>query len=286
MNKRNIFMIALIVLISSTLIFANGNLEQSYSSIPIVAVSIAPLESIVHEIGGDNVEIVTVIPPGYSPESYETTPKTRALLSDADLFFGVGVPAEVSIKRILGDKTKAVDLGQKIATVIEPRKLGESNDPHIWLSIERVKILSQFVEEELSTLIPSQKNIFETNTKIFLNKLDVLEKRIEKQLSNIEVRSFFVYHPSLGYFADEYGLNMFALEDEGKPAESRSLSELIDLGKKEKIKLVLYQEGFSKRQVESFASEIGGKIRTFNPLTNNYIDMMENLANVFSEGLK
>ena len=50
-----------------------------------------------------------------------------------------------------------------------------------------------------------------------------------------------VFHPSFQYFANYFGLNMFALEEHGKEATAKSLANMVDFAKNHNIKAVFYQ---------------------------------------------
>jgi zinc transport system substrate-binding protein len=108
--------------------------------------------------------------------------------------------------------------------------------------------------------------------------LEALDKEISTLLEGKDQRTFLIFHPALGYFADDYGLEMLALEEEGKEADPKRIGELVDLAKSKGIKAVLTTEEISSKQVEAFAEEIGGEVIVVEVLGIDYIGSLKNVA--------
>ncbi|SRR6056297_1961281 len=255
-----------------------------------VAVSIVPQKTFVKAVAGERVEVITMIPPGYSPANY--APDTRQLMafSDASVYFTIGVPAEESniLPRIakLNQEVRIVPLEGIVNERYEPRYFsGGSIDPHIWLSPKRVIVMIEVIEETLSELMPDQSGFFKKNAADYIGKLETTDEVIKEKLSNIETQSFFVYHPSFGYFAQDYGLKMYAVEQNGKAPSPKRLSELIDLAGDQNIGVIFYQPEIDSRQTRIFASEIDGVAKEIDPLASNYIDNLLDMADTFLEYL-
>ncbi len=158
-------------------------------------------------------------------------------------------------------------------------------DPHIWLSPKRVKVMVEVIAEELSAVDTKNKAIYEKNAKAYIEKLDQLDRDIKDVLSPLKNKTFMIYHPSLGYFADDYGLEMIALEKDGKEATAKQLQAVIDKAKKENIKVIFYQAEIDSKQTETFAREIGGKVVQIEPLSPHYIENMGKIADTFKNVL-
>jgi zinc transport system substrate-binding protein len=102
---------------------------------------------------------------------------------------------------------------------------------------------------------------------------------------NSNASSFITYHPSFGYFAEEYGLTMYSLEEEGKEATVTHLQEIIDIAKEKNIHTVFYQAEVDSKQSEAFAAEIDGNAVELAPLAADYLDNMEEMAKKILEGM-
>lgn len=261
----------------------NGSLSAAAKK-PIVAVSIVPEQTFVKAVCGELAEVVTMIPPGNSPENYEPTAQLMEKFEKASLYFSIGVPTEKA--NILPNvrNIKVISLQDEVASVYPDRKFESGErDPHIWLSPKRVKIMIEAIAREMSKLDPNNTEAYNKNAKAYENSLDDIDKQIKTTLAGVQNKKFIVYHPAFGYIADDYGLTMYALEEEGKEATPQHLQDMINLAKKEKIKVIFYQEEIDSSQSKAFAEEIGGKTRKLSPLASDYIGNLKNMAETIAE---
>ncbi len=251
-----------------------------------VAVSIVPEATFVSEVAGDLVNIITVIPPGYSPESYEPSAKAMEDLSNADVYFAIGVPAEsVTILPHL-EEIYTVHLEQYVSDRYPDRMFAEdSRDPHIWLSIKRVVLMVEKIAIELSALDPDNEDTYMTNKDRFITELENVSSLLDTAFQNVTDTHFIVFHPSYGYFADEFGLEMISLEEDGKEATPQHLEEVIDLASLYDIHTVFYQAEIDSSQVEAFAEEINANMVMLDPLASDYLANILDMANLILEAL-
>ncbi len=281
----------LILLISAVFMLfcvSCGNNPDNNSGKKIIAVTIVPQATFVKAVCGDSFEIVTLIPPGGSPESYEPSPMVIRKFEKAEIFFRIGVPAEnTGSVADIPEKVKVVSLQEEVSKTY-PELLFEEGerDHHIWLSPKRVKIMIDVILRELSIIDPENAEIYNKNAQNYKNQLDVLDNEIKNIFKDIENPKFIAYHPAFGYFADEYDITMYALEEEGKEVTISRLKEMADLAKEEKIKVVFYQEETDSLRAKAFAEEIGGKAVMLSPLSGNYIDNLKTMAEKIAESMR
>ncbi len=273
-----------ILAIAITPIFANGQIEENEK--PVVAVSIVPQSTFVEKIAQDKVEVVTMIPKGSSPENYEPTPKQRIEFENADIYFSIGVPSEEhSILNMVADKTKVVDLSKEVEKVYPAILIGDSRDPHIWLSPKRVLLMIDKISEELSMLDSENEAFYKENAQAFKDELNEVIGKIETSLETVENRNFLVFHPAFSYFAQDFDLNMLSLEEEGKEVTPKSLVEMIDKAKALGIKNIYYQAEIAAEQSIAYGKELGGEAILLDPLSANYIENLEIMANTLKENM-
>jgi zinc transport system substrate-binding protein len=269
--------------------FLTANADAAEKTKLTVAVTIVPQKAFVEAVAGTNADIVVMIPPGFSPGNYEPKPKEMEAFSKAKLFFTIGVPTET--KNII---PKANDLGIKIIPLqVEVSKKYPDRefspgkrDPHMWLSPKRAKLMADIIARELGSLDPKNKAAYLKNAKKFSAEIDAVDANIKKTVKNAKNRKFIVFHPAYGYFADEYGLEMHALEKDGKEATPERLKDMIDFAKKEGIKTVFYQAEISSRQAKAFADEIGGQTIELAPLSGDYINNLKRMAEILGKTLR
>lgn len=294
MLKYNI-KISFIVLVLVILVTAgcgkSASDEPKNNSKMTVAVSIVPEATFVKAVGGDLVDVVTLIPPGKSPENYAPSPQELEKFSTASIYFSIGVPAEkdniLPKLATLNKKVKLVSLDGAAKKVYKERELSPSErDPHVWMSPKRVQVMIKTIASELSLQDPNNEAIYQKNAAEYIKKLQQVDEDIKKSLLNLTNKTIIVYHPAFGYFCDDYGLTMIALEEEGKEANPADLIKKIDFAKEQGIKVIFYQAEIDSRQSKAFAQELGGKTIQIAPLAPDYIDNLSKIAKTFYEVLK
>jgi len=260
----------------------SSNTIKTYDKLT-VAVSIVPQETFVKEIAGDIVDVITVIPPGKSPANYAPAPQGLEKLSHSSIYFTIGVPAEQSsiIPRLkeINDDIRIIDMSDAVRKQYPEREFSPGQrDPHIWLSPKRAIIMVESIAQELSSIDNKNSDVYQKNALSYIDKLKKLDIEIENSFDKLKNRAFITYHPSLGYFADDYGLTMISIQSEGKDATPNDLQRVIDAAKKYDIKTVFYQAEIDSRHSQVIASELGGKAVEIAPLAPDYIDNLKKIA--------
>ncbi len=258
-----------------------------------VAVSIVPQKTFVEAVAKDLADVVVMIPPGYSPVNHQPSPGEMEKFGRASLYFTIGVPAEeaniLPKARELNNRLKIVPLADIVGATYPHRYFDQEKkerDPHIWLSPKRVKLIVDVVADELGILSPENRETFEKNARDYINELDALDREIGDALKDMKQKAFIVYHPAFGYFAEDYGLEMIAVEQEGKEATARDLQRIIDIAREKGIKAVFYQAEIDSAQSRTLAEEIGGTTEQVAPLAPDYIDNLRKIANTFKNVLQ
>jgi zinc transport system substrate-binding protein len=259
-----------------------------------VFVSILPQQYFVDRIGGSLVDSFVMVGPGQNPHTFEPTPKKMAELSEAQIYFRIGISFEnIWIDRIqsANPKLKIIDTRKDIKLRAmeghhhheeqgEHDEHEEGNlDPHIWMSPTLVKIQAETICNALSEIAPTQKDVFKTNLDTFKRDLDKTIVDITVILKPLKKRSIMLFHPSLGYFCDEFNLVQIPIEVEGKEPSAKSLSEIIDKAKENGIKTIFVQQQFSKVTAERIAESVGAKLVYFDHLAYDYINNIKEIAN-------
>lgn len=251
----------------------------------VIAVSIEPQRNFVESIASDLFEVITMIPPGYSPESYEPSPKQIQKLNDAKIYFSIGVPTEKeNILPNINKNTKIVHLEEVVASKYEDLQMPSGGrDPHIWLSPKRVVVMVEEITKQLCDIDQENKEIFIKNSQEYINKLNKLDEQLRNIFNGLDSKKIIVYHPAFGYLADDYEIKMYSLEYDGKEATAEHLKEMVDLARKENIKIIFYQQEIDSSQSQAFADEIGGKSIMLSPLAYDYIDNFEKMCKIIKE---
>jgi zinc transport system substrate-binding protein len=272
-----------------------------------VFVSIVPQKYFVQQIGKDLVDVQTMVRPGSSPATYEPKPQQMAGLSRAKIYFAIGVPFENAWLEKIADanpnmrvihtehgieKRRMAAPHKHHDEKAEKRHEGEGHheraglDPHIWLSPPLVKIQARNILDALQAADPAHRSVYEANFKKFSAKIDQLDTDLKNTFAGKKGLQFMVFHPAWGYFAHAYGLKQVPIEIEGKNPKPAQLKTLIQHARQDGIKVVFVQPQFSTKSAELIAREIGGKVAFANPLAQDWMANMREVANKFESALK
>jgi len=274
-----------------------------------VCVSIVPQKYFVHKIGGDLVTVEVMVAPGASPATYEPKPRQMADLLNTRIYFAIGVPFE---EAWLG-KISAVNPNMKVVHTeqgIEKTSMagaapadgpgehagpGDDGahshsgglDPHIWLSPPLVKRQARTILTALQGIDPAHADDYAANCERFLSDIDALDARLKATFEGHRgALRFMVFHPSWGYFARTYGLEQIPIEVEGKDPKPAQLKALIELAREEGIRVIFVQPQFSTRSAELIAREIDGRVVFADPLAEDWMANLLDVAEAVRAALK
>lgn len=272
------------------------------SSTPEVFVSIEPLAWFVRRIGGPHLDVRALVRPGQDPHTYAPTPRQMVQLNQAKLLLGVGLPMQTRIAAKLASvaaPVRIVDLSEGIDTLPAtshrhghdrdhgPRAHDKAEmDPHIWMSPRIAKVLAQRICEQLIGLDPAGADAYRENLKSVETELADLDARLTRQLAPLAGKTFFVYHPAFGYFAEAYGLNQHAVEIGGRSPGPRHIKRLVAEAKAEGVTIIFVQKQFSSQAAQSIARQIGGVVIALDPLAGDYITNMTHIADSLERALE
>jgi zinc transport system substrate-binding protein len=159
-------------------------------------------------------------------------------------------------------------------------------DPHIWLSPPLVKIQARTILAALQEADPVHRSVYEANFKAFTAQIGQLDADLKKTFAGKTGLQFMVFHPAWGYFAHAYGLKQVPIEIEGKEPKPAQLKELIQHARKNDIKVVFVQPQFSSQSAEVVAREIGGQVAFVDPLAEDWMANLRQVADKFQAALK
>jgi len=275
--------IILIFLISTTYIFPNIN----------AVVSILPLQTFLKAIGGDKVNVTLMVQPGSSPHTYEPKPSQMVAVSKAHLYFAMNVDFEhVWLPRFISVNPKMLivpsDYGIHKRVMSEKHDCSahgpnhhhpaQSLDPHTWTSPKNIKMIAYNMYHSLVYYDKQNAKYYKENLIKFLDSVDKTDATIKEILSNLKSRTFMVFHPSWGYFADAYHLTQLAVEVEGKSPKPRELIQLIRDAKENKVTAIFTQEEFSDSAAKIIAKELGIPVVQVSPLAANWSENLITIA--------
>lgn len=243
-----------------------------------VAVSVLPHAWLVEEVGGDGVEVLTLVTPGQSPETYQPSDAQVSRVLRAGVLFRAGVPMEQGSwfqALTASGRVKVVDLRQGVPLRrmaahggVEAHTAG-GEDPHIWLSPRLLMIQARTVAATLAELDPAHRRRYEANRDRLEAELAELDRLLREELRSLAGTAFFVFHPAWGYFADEYGLTQVAIESEGKEPADQELTRLQRRARELGIRVIFVQPQIPGKSAQAVARAVGARLERLDPLARD-----------------
>ena len=247
---------------------------------PIITVSIEPQRAILENLVGDRYTIQTMLSRGADPETFDPTVASRRMADNSDAYFSIGVfPFEENLRQSLPEKTKYVDVSAGIDRMYGTHGHShahshshghEEADPHIWTSVANMKKVAANMTDALCTLDSADAKIYRDRLSILENHLDSLDRALGDKLNGTAGKSFAIWHPSLSYFARDYGLKQISVGHESKEMPAKRLKAVIDSVRSENVTVLFFQKEYDVRQAQSLNDAIGSIFIEIDPMAYDW----------------
>jgi len=256
-----------------SLVLAAGSLPAA----PLRIASLHPIMSdLARQVGGDEVEVIDLMPVETNPHVYYPTPANlkEAASSDLVLASGKGMePYLAEFAESLGGAAEIYEVGRAVPSlkveadeifVCCPDHAKGAIDPHWWHSIQNTRRASQVLAKEFSRLMPEKADYFRERSDAYAQKLEDLFEWAKKQIRLIPLsdRELTTAHAAFGYLCREMGLRSITVlgltsEHDADPAH---LKEVIKTLVDKKVRAVFPEDGANPKILETIARESGVKI--------------------------
>lgn len=301
--KKKIYLLATLAMALFILAGCNEeSQEEMDSDLLQIYTSVYPLQFFTEQIGDEFVVVKTIYPPGADEHTFEPSQKDMIKLAESDLFIFVGLGLEGFV-----EKAKDVLQNENVTLLAAGEKLhleeghnehevheheehdhdGHSHgdiDPHVWIDPQYAKGLALAITEELSALIPEQKETFEKNFSVLAKQLDEIDTRFKELAANKKHHEFIVAHSAYQYWEKRYGIEQVAISGFSTSDEpsQKKLQNLVDHAKEKGLKYVLYEQNYQSRFAETIQNEIGAEALTLHNLAVLTEDDIKNNETYFS----
>jgi zinc/manganese transport system substrate-binding protein len=228
-----------------------------------VVASFSILADFVRNVGGDRINLTTLVGPDSDVHVYTPAPGDAKRIAEAKLVIVNGLGLEGWLPRLVqssGAKAQIVTASAGIA----PLKLGSAADPHAWQSVPNARIYVTDIADALAAADPENADVFRAQAKAYLEKLETLDREIREAVAKIppERRKVISTHDAFGYFAAEYGVQFVAplgVSTETEPS-ARDIADIIGQIKAQKIPAVFLENISDDRLIRRIAAETGAKV--------------------------
>ena len=276
-----------------------------------VAVTTSILADIVGRVGGEHIELVSLIPVGVDPHAFEPTPGDARTLAEADIIFVNGFGLEAFMADLIqqaGGGAPVVSVSEGIAPLPfegeahedgDPGRDEHAADPHLWLDPNNVIQWTDNIEAALQAVDPARADDYAAQAEATRGELNALDREIREIVAGIppENRILVTDHDELAYFADEYDFTLVGTVIPGASSlaepSAAQLAELLDQVRALRVPAVFVSSVVHPGLVETFAADAGIQVATLyaHSLTGpdgpapNYVDLMRYNAETIAAAL-
>jgi zinc transport system substrate-binding protein len=268
-----------------------------------VVATIFPLADMVRQIGQNDVEVVTLLPAGASPHTFEPTPAQIREIASADVCVRVG-GLDAWTAKLLAARGTASGGAMPVVTLTDGLKLLTSADlhgargldPHVWLDPILVRDHAvRLIVDGLSQAAPERRAAFESGAAAYRAALTGLDIEIRATLAPLANRNYVAFHSAWRYFGLQYGLNEVAVVEAfpGKEPSAQEIAGVVRQARAAHARALLIEPQFDPRLAQQIAREFDGVTLVVDPIggadvpgRNRYIDLMRFNARAFAEGLR
>lgn len=227
---------------------------------PVIAVSTPQQEQLLRYVVADDFKIVTLLPLNADPETSEPSMTAMAELQNCSMYLNLNTPGfEYSmVKQIKSNfpEIAVADVSRTINPISGTHGDSSSFDPHYLNSLRNARLIASRMKTKLTQRYPQFDKQLSANAALLDDSLRRLDDSVTRMLHPLYGRSFVVFHPSLSYFARDYGLRQISLMEEGKESSPKQFMERLDMAAKSKPILLFYEKGGDEQRAKQVADEL------------------------------
>jgi len=244
-----------------------------------VVVSLAIFADFARQVGGDRVDVSTLVPAGADPHTYEPGPSRVAKLTKADLVIVNGLGLEAALEDVVEENTSSsailVELAEGLPVI--------DKNPHLWLDVLNAIAYVEHIRDALAEIDPAGADTYRANADGYLAELRTLDEGVAAAIDSIppERRKLVTFHDAFPYLAHRYGLEMVAVvvASPGKEPSAKDVANLVDAIAAEDVPAVFKEPQLNARILELAADDAGVEVCTLHSAAldkkvNTYVKLM------------
>ncbi len=309
-NRLATFALVALALVGTAVACSGGNGESPGGSATDESISVVTTSNIaadwVRRVGGNQIEVTSLLPTGTSPHGYSPGARDVARVAEADVVFTMGLGLETGwLKDLVAEASEGADIVE-LGSFADPmlvsgRDTGAVADPHFWLDPVRVVLAVHEIARRLAAADPGAAATYRGNAEAYVAELEALHGwavgRVEAL--NVDRRKLVTSHDSLGYFADRYGFEVVGATIPGvstdRETTPQELAALIEAVKLQDVPAIFAETVESNRLVEQLARETGavvvaglftGSLGGTGSGAETYIEMMRTNVGLIVDSLR
>lgn len=246
----------------------------------VVASLSTVLSDIAQNVGGDRVEVISIIKPGIDPHEFMPSASDVQAISGAKIVLLSGNGQEAAylskLEASVGNGPEFLSVGDSVKPLMVTEdedhdhghahgasESGKIRDPHWWHSIPNAKVATDVIRDAFIAADPAGKEVFTANAAAYQKKLDALQKWARVTIAQLprDKRHLVTSHDAFGYFARDYGFTVHAIEGistEDQPS-SGTVRKIIDAIREEGVKAIFLENIQNPKVLTEITRETGAK---------------------------
>jgi len=249
-----------------------------------VIVSLAIFADFALQVGGERVDVSTLIPAGADPHTYEPVPSRVAKLAKADLVIVNGLALEAALEDVIEENTPSstpiIELSQGLSVITNDH---QSANPHLWLDVQNAIAYVERIRDALVEIDAAGAEAYRSNADSYLAELRTLDQEVAAAIDSIpsERRKLVTFHDAFPYLAQRYGLEVVGVvvASPGKEPSAKDVANLVEAIAAENVPAVFKEPQFNARILELAAGDAGVEVCTLRSAAldkkvNTYLKLM------------
>ncbi|ATD55882.1 metal ABC transporter solute-binding protein, Zn/Mn family [Clostridium chauvoei] len=292
--KKKLVAISLVILGMMTAMGCSNKKQPNKETGKLrVGVTISPLKEFAEIIGGDKIQVTSIIPDGSEPHDFEPKPQDLEAINNSDVFIYNGLGMEHWIDSVLDT------IGNKDIEIVDSSvgvnilKTDGKDDPHVWLSLKEATKQAENIKNALVKKDSANKEFYEANFNTLKKDFEMVYSDYKTKFEGISNKDFITGHAAFGYLCRDFGLTQKSIADiygEGE-LTPKTLEDLVNYCKENKVKTIFSESTASSKESETLAKEAGAKVEKIYSLETKeedktYLDGMKYNLDKILEALK
>lgn len=234
-----------------------------------VATTVGMVADIARNIGGERVQVTSLMGPGTDPHYYKATAGDVRVLDNADVIFYGGLELEGRMTEIFekiaqnGKPTVPVSRDVPLGLLRQPREFKGRYDPHLWFDVTLWQRCAKTVAAELAKMDPQSAALYQKNAVAYDAALSKLHQYVQSQIATLPKnrRVLITAHDAFGYFGRQYGVEVRGLQGTSTTAEAgaRDVQDLARVIADRKIKAIFVESSVPRNTIEAVQKAVGAR---------------------------
>lgn len=258
------------------LLLFSGLLAMPASAALKVATLHPLLSDLARQVGGEDVEVISLMPPGTDPHYFSPTAAQLAQLANSDIVLAMGKGLEGYLPK-LRDHLKPGQTIHEVGRTIPSIQIKEGQlfvccpvhahgaiDPHWWHSIKNMQRAAKDLAEQFGKLEPAKRDAYRARAEAYAKRLDQLRVWAKTEISQLprSSRTLATAHAAWGYFCKEFGFRSVPLQglNNERNASPKYLQRTVQVLRDEQVRAVFPELGASPKLLDSIVQQTGVKL--------------------------